>query len=282
MLQVARLAPSLLPDTSDCVVSFLRSQAHPSGGFRNRDGEPDLYYTVFGLEALLAMRAELPAAATIEYLRGCGGGGSLDLVHVACLARCWASMPAGSLDAGLRDRILRRLSKLAGDGASGADRTIYNWFLIAGAFQDLGAPVPDPAALLDAVRALQTPDGGFSNQAGATAGTTPSTAAAVTLLRHFGGGAAPEAARWLRARCHPSGGFLASPATPMPDLLSTATALHALVGAHEPIDDLKEPCLDFLDTLWTSTGGFHGSWADDALDCEYTYYGLLALGHLSL
>jgi hypothetical protein len=68
----------------------------------------------------------------------------------------------------------------------------------------------------------------------------------------------------------------------MPDLLSTATALHALAALHADIDHLREPCLDFVDTLWTSTGGFYGSWADDTLDCEYTYYGLLALGHLSL
>jgi hypothetical protein len=48
------------------------------------------------------------------------------------------------------------------------------------------------------------------------------------------------------------------------------------------LDGIREPCLDFLDTLWTNRGGFYGTWADDTLDCEYTYYGLLALGHLSL
>ena len=29
-------------------------------------------------------------------------------------------------------------------------------------------------------------------------------------------------------------------------------------------------------------GAFYGTWADEQPDCEYTYYGLLALGHLSL
>jgi hypothetical protein len=48
------------------------------------------------------------------------------------------------------------------------------------------------------------------------------------------------------------------------------------------LERIKEPCLDFVDTLWTNQGGFYGNWADDTLDCEYTYYGLLALGHLSL
>ena len=40
--------------------------------------------------------------------------------------------------------------------------------------------------------------------------------------------------------------------------------------------------LIFLDSLWDARGGFHGHWADDHLDAEYTFYGLLALGHLSL
>ena len=69
---------------------------------------------------------------------------------------------------------------------------------------------------------------------------------------------------------------------PMPDLLSTAVALHALDGLQTDYRPYKEMCLDYIDTLWSAEGGFHGNWSDDVLDCEYTYYGLLALGHLSL
>ena len=47
-------------------------------------------------------------------------------------------------------------------------------------------------------------------------------------------------------------------------------------------DRSKESLLDFVDTLWSAEGGFHGNWTDDDLDLEYTYYGLLALGHLAL
>jgi hypothetical protein len=68
----------------------------------------------------------------------------------------------------------------------------------------------------------------------------------------------------------------------VPDLLSTAVALHALSGLHVPMDHLKEPCLDFLDTLWVNRGSFFGHWHEDTLDVEYTWYALLALGHLSL
>ena len=49
-----------------------------------------------------------------------------------------------------------------------------------------------------------------------------------------------------------------------------------------PLAGLQEACLDFVDSLWTNRGGFFGSWVDDTLDCEYTFHGLLALGHLTL
>ena len=75
---------------------------------------------------------------------------------------------------------------------------------------------------------------------------------------------------------------MAGDSVPIPDLLSTATALHALAGSDVSFEHLKEPTLDFLDSLWSSKGGFYGNWSEDVLDCEYTYYGLLALGHLSL
>ena len=71
-------------------------------------------------------------------------------------------------------------------------------------------------------------------------------------------------------------------AAPLDVAVSSTPEVDALVSLHVDIEDIKEPCLNFLDSLWTSQGGFYGHWEDDAIDCEYTYYGLLALGHLSL
>jgi prenyltransferase beta subunit len=68
----------------------------------------------------------------------------------------------------------------------------------------------------------------------------------------------------------------------MPDLLSTAVALHALSGLEVDLSSVREHCLDFIDTLWTNDGSFHGNWTDEILDTEYTFYGLLALGHLAV
>jgi len=288
MLQVARLSPKLLGESRDLCVDFLHSQIDPDGGFRDRAGNSDLYYTVFGTEALIALRADLPVSQLAAYLRSFGEGAELDFVHLTCLARCWAALPAPFRDEAPRAAIIPCLETFRADdggydAAPGAKRgTVYGSFLALGAYQDLGAPLPDPTGILRCVESLRTDDGGYSNQEDMPFGLTPPTAAAVTLFRQLEQPAPPGVADWLLSRCHEEGGFFATPLAPIPDLLSTATALHALSGMHSSINRIREPCLDFLDTLWSSKGAFYGTWADDELDCEYTYYALLCLGHLSL
>src|SRR3954454_4941244 len=109
MLQVARLAPKALGESADSVVRFLRSQLHADGGFKDRAGNSDLYYTVFGIEGLFALRADLPLGSLREYLRGFGAGDGLDFVHLACLARCWAMLPAGDVPAATTRSILETI-----------------------------------------------------------------------------------------------------------------------------------------------------------------------------
>jgi prenyltransferase beta subunit len=290
MLQVARLSPRLLGESAELVAGFLKGQLHPDGGFRDRSGAADLYYTVFGLEGLLALQQPLPVEATRTYLAGFGGGEDLDLVHLGCLARSWACLPAALRCDVPREEIGRRIEEFrSADGAFHIERgaehgSLYGCFVAFGAYQDLDLPLGGEreAGILGCIDHLRAEDGGYANQADLPLGLTPATTAAVTLLRHLG--RPPELAlgEWLLARCAPGGGFFATPMAPLPDLLSTATALHALGSLPVSLDRIREPCLDFVDSLWTNRGGFYGHWQDDAIDCEYTYYALLALGHLSL
>ena len=130
MLQVARLAPNLLQDAVDPVAEFFRSRFNDDGGARDREGKSDLYYTVFGLEGLIALQQELPDRTRL-FLENFGDGESLDLVHLCCLARCWAALkkPAPDL-AGRIESLWKRDS-------------IYHSFLAYGALQDLGRR-PEP------------------------------------------------------------------------------------------------------------------------------------------
>ena len=104
MLQVARLSPKLLADSAPLVEQFIRGQMNADGGFNDSAGASDLYYTVFGLECLMALRADIPASAVVPYLQMFGEGVGLDLVHLACLARCWADVKTTAPEAASRGR----------------------------------------------------------------------------------------------------------------------------------------------------------------------------------
>ena len=192
MLQVARLAPTLLQSSADLVGGFFRERYDPAGGFTNRAGLPDLYYTVFGLEGLAALRAPIDADRTRAYLTGFGDGAALDFVHLSCLARCWANLPEGVPPADVRQRMLDRIATFrAGDGGfatdpDGDEGSAYGAFVALGAYQDLREPVPDSDALMAQLLTLVAADGGLNNFPGAPVGLTTATAAAAAALRQFG------------------------------------------------------------------------------------------------
>jgi hypothetical protein len=287
MLQVARLAPKQLGESRDLVAAFFRSRLNPDGGFQDRTGNSDLYYTVFGLEGLVALQETIPVEAVVPYLQRFGTGEGLDLVHLACLARCWATVSREPAPVAIPTILSRVETHRSRDGgyalAPGASHgNTYASFLALGAYQDLRASLPNPESVLAALKDFRARDGGYANRPADAHGITTVTAAAVSVIRAMGGSIDPHLGVWLLDRCQPSGGFVATPGTPVPDLLSTATGLHALAALHVPLGGMYEACLDFVDSLWTNRGGFYGSWTDDTLDCEYTYYGLLALGHLTV
>jgi hypothetical protein len=293
MRRTVSRASDALGDSVDAVRDFFRSRLAPDGGFNGRDGRSDLYYTVFGLEASLALNADISCERVGSYLDRFGTGESLDFVHLACLARCEANISevrGEPMDTRARRDMAERLQLYkACDGgfnaAAKAQRgSAYGGFLALGAWQDLGIDCPDPNGMAASVESLQRPDGGHANESTMTASATAATAAAICVLHYLNRPIPESAVRWLQGQAHPQGGFTAIrlPAeAAIPDLLSTATALHALSLAGALSEDMKDKHLDYLDSLWTSQGGFRGHWADEVVDCEYTYYGLLSLGCLA-
>lgn len=288
MLQVARLAPQMLGKATPLVADFLHGLANPDGGYSDRNGKSDLYYSSFAVSGLVALQEPLPIDSLGMYIAESAKRTDLDLVHMACLGRIWSLMPKYDrprIDAARISAVVE--AARAADGGyntlpQAEHGTLYGCFLALGLYEDLSLPLPRPEAMVRAIRSLRTPDGGYANSADLPVGLTTTSAAAASLLRHLAQPTDAELAGWLLSRLHPDGGFVAASEVPIPDLLSTATALHALCSLKVDLQPLKDACLDFLDTLWTARGGFYGSWEDDHLDCEYTYYGLLALGHLSL
>ncbi len=289
MLQVARLAPKLLGDSSELVLDYLRSKRADDGGYPDREGKSDLYYTVFGLEGRLALQEEDPRENLNEFLDPYGVGNGLDLVHLSCLARCHGVMPgSSSVDPELKAGLLHNLEAFrTPDGGFHGEfdqpqGTVYGCFMALGMCQDLGVEFKWRDSVLEFLKKMETPDGGYANEPSMVQGNTPATSAAVSLLHGLEAEQRPETGEWLKSLYHEEGGFFALKGAPMPDLLSTAVALHALSTLRVSVKDQVDSCLDFIDTLWTNKGSFHGNWVDNDLDVEYTYYGLLALGHLAV
>lgn len=262
---------------------YVRGQLQSDGGFRGRSPASDLYYTVFGLSCLAALNGALPVSEVRRYLESLGGGDSLDFVHLASGARCWAALSESpSTDRGRA--LLRRMEAYrAADGGyhhlevCAPHGTVYGGFLAFLAYAEVGCDMPEPGTLLSGIRSLRTGDGGYANAADMAVSTTTATAAAL-LLQQWIEGQGEEAAIQALLACEcPSGGYLAFNGAPGSDLLSTATALYALTRAGRPPRSV-EPHAEFVESLWADNGGFCGHPADPTTDCEYTFYALLALG----
>jgi hypothetical protein len=277
----------MLGDSVDLIRAFTARQFNEEGAAGDRDGKPDLYYTIFALACAQALDVPVPGERTRAWLTGFGDGSALDLVHLGALARCWAATGGASRE--VKAALLSRFEKFRQpDGgyhsqpATGYG-TANDAFVALGAYEDLGAKPPRVLELIRGLKRLETDDHAWSNAPGQTTGSLNATAGAVTLITHLGFPVNQAVGGWLLEQAHPGGGFRAVPGAPIPDLLSTATALHALACMDRRLPgEVHERCLDFIDTLWSAEGGFHGHWADDHLDAEYTFYGLLALGHLSV
>ena len=286
MLEAASRGRARLTEPQQAAMaSFLRSQQTRDGGFADRAGQCDLYYTVFGLEALQCLgAADEPAVEAVRrYLRSQPVRDDMDLVELSCLARCWAD--AGSPPPDVREAILARVDRFH-CGPSGFSQTpgfatgnVFGSFLALGLLEDLAAPNPYRDDLLACLASLKAPDGSVLTDHASTTAATPGTAAALCMLDSLGQPIDPAAGQWLLS-LQAEGAFFAVEGAPVPDLLSTAVSLHALdlagIDCGSIADDIRAWTLGML----CDDGGFRGTVFDSDGDCEYTFYGLLALGHL--
>ena len=148
MLQVARLAPKVLGDSAGLVREFLLSQQNSDGGFKDRAGTSDLYYTAFALKGLRVLDTQPATEKVTGYLRSFKDGDKLDFIHLCCLARCWASLRETPSES-FRSAILRCIDNYrTSDGGYQPTRrahgNAYGCFLALGAYQDFNTALPDP------------------------------------------------------------------------------------------------------------------------------------------
>ena len=232
-------------DSRDKMADFILARQNPDGGFRGRDMVSDLYYTVFSVAALKALGNPVPLFKVWKYVRSFGMGDGLDLVHLTCLVQMRTAFPIWGTT---RRRLFKRLEKHRAESA-------YDHFL-----------------------KLLVEEGSGQDDSVQVSLDAPTTQlAAAVLVNRLKDKAIEEA---LLSRFAESGGFAPTDKMDVPDLLSTATALFALVSMGTNLDSIQQPCLKYAESLWRDSGGFSGHVADEFEDVEYTFYALLTIGCL--
>ncbi|RXQ89881.1 hypothetical protein EO244_13945 [Ancylomarina salipaludis] len=294
--------------------SFVSSQKCDSGGFKDRAGKPDLYYSVFAYTLAFVYDIELDIEKEFKFLESFQDGSVLDLVHAVCYIRSYLLLQVIQqkrkfgfkpdvrnvdgffgkiLMKGLIKKVKKDCSVLfelietykSKDGAYNHNKkqaeqaTVYASFLVWTLFQDLNEEESVLNRITNQLYTLKCDDASFANDSASKTGVTSATAAGLIMTsnqnHNFDG-----SMFYLKQNYTSRGGFKAASDLPIADLLSTSTGLLALYMAGENLQNLSEKSIDFINLHWDESGGFFGSIADMTCDVEYTYYALLGIGIL--
>ena len=304
MVEALLRAKALLGDEAlSRIADFVRSQKLPDDSFMDKSGRSDLYYTAFGWLLCLVLEIPISKKNALAYLDA-QSPENLDLVHYSAYMRCRLLHQLRSqnrLLVWLKRTLLPTAIDLKTLRAFPHDdaHDPYSLFLRLSLMEDAGKRISNPEWWLECLHPYQITNQsfgslnesdaaateqessiflGFSNIKGSSASSINASVAALSVLGQLKGYNDSTPALFLKTLQHESGGFAASSAAPLPDLLSTATTLFVLNNYRlKPITSPR----DFVDAHWNEqTGGFSATLLEETSDVEYTFYGLLALGSL--
>ncbi|MFA6294602.1 MAG: prenyltransferase/squalene oxidase repeat-containing protein [Victivallales bacterium] len=285
------------------ITAFVMSRMNGDGGFQGKSSSSDIYYTFFALATLAGLGASKPVSPVLSYMKKIEVDklGFIDLYCMACMQPLitYLRMPIKlrplALASARKSKIFtgRAAHELVGrlegyrskDGGynqnvrNSKHGTVYAAFLACQAYDNLGLEIPDKTGILDSLENLKSSDKGYANQPDMPYGTTTATAASAIIMQYLLGKPPQPVEQWLLGQLLPTGGFRASPQTPIADILSTATAVLALKHMGHKFEN-RQGIIEFVEEHWDESGGFFGSMLDPYCDCEYTFYALLTLGCL--
>lgn len=251
----------------DAIIAEIRNRVliffSDDGGFADRAGKSDLYYSLFGCFVADALSINEVKPHLKEFVKYKVKDPSLSGVNLYCGAILYSKLigfdeHSDRLNERVRNELKNSISK----------NTDYSIFLSTLALYYL----QDYRTLLK----LLSQNSNFEFK-----GETPSTVvAAMAVLNGIGQKPTKEFEVKLMSYYKAKGGFVALHKSPIEDLLSTAVALYALDFIDSDIKSIKPDCLSYVDGLYLN-GGFCATELDFDIDIEYTFYGLLALGALS-
>jgi len=259
------------------VFQFLKSQQNADGGFKDRGGRSDLYYSLFGAMLLKAIKSEELFTEPVEgepeikakltqFIKSQASKDVFGFIEQCCLALLQKELKISRFS---RIRTLLKIS-----GSFWKERYLinlsYRSFVL---FLTLDAVLP--------LRGLLKRFSGKMLSRVEVNKHSPCSeiAAKVFLLKMLGKDGSDEQ-QLLKSFASESGGFRAFLHLEHADMLSTAVALFALKNAGCDLRLQTPVCLDFIQQNFVD-GAFLSGDGDQTTDLEYTFYGLLALGTLA-
>ena len=243
--------------------SFIVSKQTAQGGFADRGGKCDLYYTLFGYYIAEVLSVTEVMEPLKKYVATTVETNNLSGVYRYCGAILYAKLigPDATTEK-LRKQIVADLI------ISDSKKPEYSGFLGILALY-----------YLEDFRNIQRVVNQYKRTISLNGLPCPVVAATAVLLG-MAGNRELETAEMLKSFYRESGGFAALLRAPAEDLLSTGVALYALNFLDADLRLIKPDCLAFVDDLYDN-GGFRATPLDSITDVEYTFYGLLALGSMS-
>jgi prenyltransferase beta subunit len=288
MTALLRNALNLLDEQGrEEVLQFLISQQNPDGGFQDRGGQSDLYYSLFGGLMLRAVEKEtgdrrqeaedrtpLPEREAVEgailklkkFVARQSNSSVPGFIEKCCLVLLQKELKTG------RNSQLKAMISL-GKSFWKERRSInlsYRSFVL---FLTMDAVLPFRRILKIGAKRMLV-------QTTVDPHSPCSEVAAKVFLQKMMNQDGSEDQDLLKSFACESGGFKAFAHLNNADMLSTAVALFALNYAGYDLCLHKPACLDFIGQNF-SDGAFLSGDGDQTVDVEYTFYGLLALGVLS-
>ena len=261
------------------ITHFVKSQKTEEDIFINKNNTPDLYYTMFGWLLSYVLGIHTDDKKTSAYINQ-QKTTDLDFIHYAAFIRCrllqkclskrFFALGLGRLFP-VPVRPLYTFSRFPHDDVESP----YSRFVWLSMIEDANQKIRNKTELKTTLMKYHVPEGGFSNDKENQSATTNATVAALSILGQLYGYTVNKDVLYLKALQQESGGFSVAPHSPIPDLLSTATALFSL---HCYQVKPKISPRDFIEAHWLDSGGFSATLLEDTSDVEYTFYALLALG----
>ncbi len=244
------------------VKQFVQSCQHSGGGFTNRAGRPDLYYSLFGVWLSSAVGLEKALENHRKFiLKNAGIQKEPVDVFAEILIR----------EILFKDKYKKpskfKLIKMAFQNA-GKVSIFYRLFLFLMTFDALyqNANFRFLGRLL---LSFYSP----SDE------SPCSIHSAVLIARQKAGLSIKKGAKILHSFFEAGKGFKVFREVDEPDLLSSAVALFSLKFAGTDLRLVTPTCLELIQQNY-SAGAFLAGNGDEMRDLEYTFYGLLALGTL--